>query len=104
MKEMFMSSSQRLARFEYSFRFEIYVLLWIVTQDAVFESFGTVELVQLPTDETWNCKGFGFGFIQGCTEFERTAGDCRSNDEVEMFENVSVCGLHGRCLMKCLMG
>ncbi|XP_024989741.1 RNA-binding protein 39-like isoform X2 [Cynara cardunculus var. scolymus] len=26
----------------------------------VFESFGTVELVQLPTDETGNCKGFGF--------------------------------------------
>ncbi|MFS7994450.1 hypothetical protein Hanom_Chr12g01106231 [Helianthus anomalus] len=63
---------------------------------SVFESFGMVELVQLPTDETWNCKGFGFGFIQGCTEFEQTAGDCRSNDEV--------CGLHGRCLMKCLMG
>ncbi|MFS7986643.1 hypothetical protein Hanom_Chr11g01012741 [Helianthus anomalus] len=62
MKEMFISASQRLARFEYSFRFEIFVLLWIVTQDV----------------------------------FERTAGDCRSNDEV--------CGLHGRCLMKCLMG
>lgn len=26
----------------------------------VFESFGVVELVQLPTDETGNCKGFGF--------------------------------------------
>ncbi|MFS7917999.1 hypothetical protein Hanom_Chr03g00195831 [Helianthus anomalus] len=71
MKEMFISSSQRLARFEYSFRFEMYV----------FESFDTVELVQLPTDETLNCKGFGFGFIQGYTEFERTTGDCRSNDE-----------------------
>ncbi|KAK1434621.1 hypothetical protein QVD17_00369 [Tagetes erecta] len=26
----------------------------------VFKSFGTVELVQLLTDETGNCKGFGF--------------------------------------------
>ncbi|CAH1451495.1 unnamed protein product [Lactuca virosa] len=26
----------------------------------VFESFGVVELVQLPTDETGNCKVFGF--------------------------------------------
>lgn len=26
----------------------------------VFEPFGTVELVQLPLDETGHCKGFGF--------------------------------------------
>ncbi|MFS7918000.1 hypothetical protein Hanom_Chr03g00195841 [Helianthus anomalus] len=96
MKEMFMSSSQRLASMYGNYENQKPYLLRHSFSILVFESFGTVELVQLPTDETWNCKGFGFGFIQGCTEFERTAGDCRSNDEV--------CGLHKMCLMKCLMG
>lgn len=26
----------------------------------IFEPFGEVELVQMPLDETGNCKGFGF--------------------------------------------
>lgn len=30
----------------------------------VFGAFGPVELVQLPVDETNNCKGFGF--VQVC--------------------------------------
>lgn len=32
--------------------------LWVPFQ--VFESFGTIELVQLPRDEAGLCKGFAF--------------------------------------------
>ncbi|KAI3715364.1 hypothetical protein L6452_22345 [Arctium lappa] len=37
----------------------LYSPLQLLLEFQVFESFGTVELVQLPTNETGNCKGFG---------------------------------------------
>lgn len=40
----------------FSVIFDIFALM----NAQVFEPFGTVELVQLPVDDTGHCKGFGF--------------------------------------------
>lgn len=36
------------------------IYLFLNENIQVFGAFGPVELVQLPPDETGNCKGFGF--------------------------------------------
>ncbi|XP_023758858.1 uncharacterized protein LOC111907323 [Lactuca sativa] len=65
----------------------------------VFESFGVVELVQLPTDETGNCKGFGF--IQFARLEDARVAHCL-NGQLEIagrkMKNEHLCRKHVNCL------